>query len=147
VGNRWQDLAPRVADQVLEFLDLQYLYGLARAGRAEADVLFANMQRHAEQDPAWRAVALPAATGLLAHARGDHTQPVRQLALALHRLREIGGSHAQRDLFQQIYVDALVRSGQLVETQHLLFQQAQLQPESLRLARHSLMAAKVLRIA
>ena len=41
VGNRWQDLgnylASRVQDQVLPFLDMQYLYGLARAQRAEAD--------------------------------------------------------------------------------------------------------------
>jgi hypothetical protein len=150
VGHRWQDLAvylaPRVADQVLAFLDLQYLYGLARAGRAEADVLHANMQRHAEQDPAWRAVALPAAAGLLAHARGDPAQAVTQLALALPRLREIGGSHAQRDLFQQIYVDALVRSGQLVEAQHLLQQQVRGQAESVRLGQQAARVARQLGI-
>jgi hypothetical protein len=150
VGHRWQDLAvylaPRVADQVLAFLDLQYLYGLARAGRAEADVLHANMQRHAEQDPAWRAVALPAAAGLLAHARGDPAQAATQLALALPRLREIGGSHAQRDLFQQIYVDALVRSGQLVEAQHLLQQQVRGQAESARLGQQAARVARQLGI-
>eukprot|EP01034_Spumella_vulgaris_P022946 gene22946-29131_t len=40
VGPRWADvadhLALRLADHVLPFLDLQYLYGLARAGRTEA---------------------------------------------------------------------------------------------------------------
>jgi hypothetical protein len=115
-------------------VDLQYLYGLARAGRAEADVLHVNMQRHAEQDPVWRAVALPAAAGLLAHARSDHAQTVTQLVLDLPRLREISGSHAQRDLFQQIHVDTLVRSGQWVEAQHLLQQQVRGQAESTRLA-------------
>ena len=151
VGTRWQDLAdhlaPRVADQVLAFLDLQYLYGLARAGRPEADVLYANMVAHAAQQPGWQTVALPAATGLLAHALGDYVQAAQSLATALPRLREIGGSHAQRDLFQQIYVDALLRSGQEVEAQHLLQQQVRGQPESARLGRLALQSARALRIA
>lgn len=150
VGNRWQDLAdhlvPRVADHLLAFLDLQYLYGLARAGRPQADTLYANMREHASHDPAWKAVALPAAAGLLAHARGDAHTAASALGSALPRLREIGGSHAQRDLFHQLYVDALVRSGQTVEAQHLLQQQARLQPESARLARQALNAAQALRI-
>ena len=150
VGVRWQDLAehlaPRVADQVLAFLDLQYLYGLARAGRPEADVLHANMVAYAAVQPGWQAVALPAATGLLAHARGDYAQAAQALAAALPRLREIGGSHAQRDLFQQLYVDALLRSGQTVEAQQLLQQQARLQPESARLGRQAMQAAQSLGI-
>lgn len=150
VGVRWQDLAehlaPRVADQVLAFLDLQYLYGLARAGRTEADVLHANMVAYAAVQPSWQAVALPAATGLLAHARGDYAQAAQALAAALPHLREIGGSHAQRDLFQQLYVDALLRSGQTVEAQQLLQQQARLQPESARLGRQAMQAAQSLGI-
>ena len=150
VGTRWLDLAaylaPRVADHVLAFLDLQYLYGLARAGRPEADLLHTNLQAHAAQHPSWQAVALPAASGLLAHARGDHALAAQALATALPRLREIGGSHAQRDLFQQLYVDALLRSGQAVEAQHLLQQQVRGQPESARLARQAGRVAQLLGI-
>jgi hypothetical protein len=151
VGARWQDLAtwlaPRVADQVLAFLDLQYLYGLARAGRPEADALLANLQRHATADTTWREVALPAAHGLVAHARGQHADAARALALALPRLREIGGSHAQRDLFQQIYIDALARGGQLAEAQNLVQQQARLSPRSHRLQRQGHALAQALGIA
>jgi hypothetical protein len=50
---------------------------------------------------------------------------------------EVGGSHAQRDLFEQIYLDALVRSGQWVGAQNLLQQRANTQPESRRLARQA----------
>ena len=142
VGPRWQDvadhLAKRGADLVLPFLDLQYLYGLARAGRPQADTLLAHIEAHAVQPQTaavWRDVALPAARGLLAHARGDHAQAVRQLGSALPRMLEVGGSHAQRDLFEQIHLDALVRSGQWVGAQNLLQQRANAQPESLRLAR------------
>ena len=74
VGERWQDLAgylaQRLDDQVLPFLDLQYLYGLARAGRPEADALLHNIEAFAPQAPpstraAWQRVCVPAAHGLL----------------------------------------------------------------------------------
>jgi hypothetical protein len=144
VGPRWQDVADHLAkrgvDLVLPFLDLQYLYGLARASRPQAETLLAEIEAHAlqPQTPAvWRDVALPAARGLLAHARGDHALAVRQLGSALPRMLEVGGSHAQRDLFEQIHLDALVRSGQWVGAQNLLQQRANAQPESLRLARQA----------
>ncbi|MBX3652990.1 MAG: tetratricopeptide repeat protein [Ramlibacter sp.] len=142
VGDRWQDLghylASRVNDQVLPFLDLQYLYGLARAGRPEADALLRQIEHHAQQVPvhaqaAWQRVAVPASRGLLAHARGDWPQAVDALGQALPRMAEVGGSHAQRDLFAQIHLDALVRSGQLAAAQQVLQPQLRGQPESLRL--------------
>ena len=102
---------------MLPFLDLQYLYGLARAGREqEARALLASMERHATQlpadsAPAWQRVCLPAARGLLAHAAGDWSAAVDGLGQALPRMMEIGGSHAQRDLFTRIHRDAVRRSG------------------------------------
>jgi hypothetical protein len=119
VGERWQDLAPylapRVQEHVLPFLDVQYLYGLARAGRPEADVLMRNMERHAQTAPShakstWAEVALPAARGMLAHARGEWAVAAEELGRALPRLVEIGGSHAQRDLFTQVHRHALERT-------------------------------------
>jgi hypothetical protein len=79
---------------------------------------------------AWQRVALPASQGLLAHARGDWPRAVDAMGNALPRLVEIGGSHAQRDLFAQVYLDALVRGGQLGGAQHLLQQAVNSQPES-----------------
>jgi hypothetical protein len=123
VGERWQDvadyLAVRVQDQVLPFLDVQYLYGLARAERAEAQALMRNIEAHAEQAPphsqaVWQQVAVPAGRGLLAHARGDWAAAAEQLGVALPKLEQIGGSHAQRDLFLRVHRDALVRSGRRV---------------------------------
>ncbi|MFC5495991.1 tetratricopeptide repeat protein [Caenimonas terrae] len=151
VGQRWQDLADHLLlhldDQVLPFLDMQYLYGLARAGRPQADRLLHNIETHAAQVApplrhAWQRVCVPASRGLLAHARGDWARAVDQLGQALPRLTEIGGSHAQRDLFAQVHLDALVRDGHLAAAQHLLQQQLRGQPESLRL-RHQ--AARVYR--
>ncbi len=129
VGDRWSDLADhlavRAADVVQPFLTLQYLYGLARADRPEADTLLAAVRRAALEAPdhvreTWREVALPAAEGLVAHARGDFASALRGLRAALPRLVEIGGSHAQRDLFDQLILDALIRAGRLSEAQQAL---------------------------
>ena len=146
VGDRWQDvadhLAPRLNDQVLPFLDLQYLYGLARADRPETDVLLRNIESHGRRMAAngaddatqmWQRVATPAAQGLVAHARGKYQQALDGLGQALPRLLEIGGSHAQRELFEQIHVDALMRSGHWGAAQQLVQQRCNSQPESIRL--------------
>jgi hypothetical protein len=146
VGARWQDVADhleaRLADQSLPFLDMQYLYGLGRAGRASAGQLLEHIERKAravasaaERSAAsiWAEVALPACRGLLAHAQGRYAEAAHDLALALPRLQLIGGSHAQRDLFAQIHLDALLHAGQWSAAQNLLQPQLNSQPESLRL--------------
>lgn len=129
IGERWTDVADHLAkrgeDVVQPFLTLQYLYGLARAGRPEADPLLAAVRRRAVDAPdfsraAWRDAALPAAEGLVAHARGDFEAAVQGLRTALPRMIEVGGSHAQRDFFEQIALDATIRSGRLSEAQQTL---------------------------
>ena len=151
VGQRWQDLADaltqRVSDQVQPFLDLQYLYGLARADRPEADTLLANLQAHAARVPAsrraaWQDVAVPAAQGLLLHGRGlarpasaRWAEAASALGRAQPGLIGIGGSHAQRDLFEQLWIDALQRAGQDAAVLNLLQPRANAAPASRRLAR------------
>jgi hypothetical protein len=116
VGDRWQDLASylaaRTQDQVSPFLDLHYLYGLARAeqggmGPSASAVLLSHIEAHAltcaSSYPAWLQVALPAARGIVAHLQHDRGRAAQQLGLALPHLADIGGSHAQRDWFAQIY--------------------------------------------
>ncbi|MES2786549.1 MAG: tetratricopeptide repeat protein [Pseudomonadota bacterium] len=120
VGDRWQDLghylAARQLDHVLPFLDMQYLYGLARAGLdAQADAMMRGIERHAASAPAhaahaWQQVCVPASRGMLAHARGDWRKAANELGHALPHLTEIGGSHAQRDLFIRVQRDAQLRA-------------------------------------
>ncbi|MGZ8370496.1 MAG: tetratricopeptide repeat protein [Caulobacteraceae bacterium] len=144
VGPRWAELADhllaRTRDVVQPFLTLQYLYGLARAGRAEADDLLNAIRFAADTAPdhsreVWRDVALPAAEGLLAHARGDDETTLRRLGPALPRMIELGGSHAQRDLFEQILLDATLRSGRLGLAQQMLEQRRAYDPNGAPLNR------------
>lgn len=129
VGNRWAEpadhIAARGADTVQPFLTLQYLYALVRARHPQAEDLMAAIRNRADTAPdhsrvAWAEVALPAATGILAMLNGDANRAVRDLGLAVPRMMEIGGSHAQRDLFDQIYLEAVIRSGRLIQAQQLL---------------------------
>ncbi len=164
VGDRWQDVADhlqgRTHDQVLPFLDLQYLYGLARAGRPEAQTLLRNIEAFgAAHAPAgvntdnsqaarvWREVAVPAARGLMAHALGHHAQALEGLGQALPRLLEIGGSHAQRDLFEQIHLDALMHCGHWTAAQQLVQTLCNTQPQSRRLQRQAARIYSVLGIS
>lgn len=120
VGNRWEDVADhmrsRARDTIQPFLTIQYLYGLARAERAEADTLMAAVEEKSLSSTAfdrlvWHDVVLPGCRGVLAHARGQYQEAVRYLSIANPRIAEIGGSHAQRDLFGQILLDAHLKAG------------------------------------
>ena len=129
VGQRWQALAPylqaRHRDTVQPFLSVQYLYGLGRAGKPEADQLLHALREHAREAPVfsravWAEVTLPLAEGLLAHARGEHPVALERLGVALPRLNDIGGSHAQRDLFAQIELDARLHAQDWAGAQQVL---------------------------
>ncbi len=121
VGDRWRDVAiylkPRLHEHYSAFLDLHYLYGLARAGeRAAATEMLASLEERAGrarsfEHAAWVEACLPAARGLMAYGEGDWKQAARLLGRALPHLQSIGGSHAQRGLFGTIHVDALIRAG------------------------------------
>ena len=120
VGERWADVAtylkPRLHEHFSPFLDLQYLYGLARAGEQSAVTeMLASLEDRAEraqpfEREAWADCAVPAAHGLAAHAKGDCAEAARLLGQAMPHLQPIGGSIAQRGLFGAIHLDALMRA-------------------------------------
>ena len=56
----------------------------------------------------------------MSHARNDFDAAWHQLGAALPRMSEVGGSHAQRDLFDQLLLDAAIKSGRLSAAQQLL---------------------------
>ncbi len=129
VGDRWIDLSHHLAARGLDveqpFLSLHYLYGLARAGRPEAEPLLEAFRCRARQAPpfsraAWADVALPVAEGITAYLADRPDEAVRHLDRAMPNLARIGGSHAQRDLFDQIRLAALTAAGRWAEVQQAL---------------------------
>ena len=63
---------------------------------------------------------MPAAQGIVAYAKQEWENAIAYLRPTLLRLHEIGGSHAQRDLFEQVYLDAWLRAEQNREALYLL---------------------------
>jgi tetratricopeptide (TPR) repeat protein len=119
VGDRWEELADiaerRINDQQLVFADLHYMLALLGAGRfgsAEAMVNgMISLQGSDQNSKLNNEIAAPVAAGLAAFAAGKMSEAVAFLEPMQGRLQTIGGSHAQRDVFRQIYLEALVRSG------------------------------------
>jgi len=87
--------------------------------------LLEAVRRAADAAPAyarevWQAIALPACEGLHAYARKDYETAWRRLSQAMPRMIEVGGSHAQRDLFDLILLDTAMRSGRGLAAQQML---------------------------
>lgn len=108
-GARWQDLAahvrPRIHDRQNAFLDLHFAYALARAGddAAVAELLAGiAAQAAASEAPSWREIALPAARGVVAHARRRSREARDELQPLAARLHLLGGSTAQQRWFRQM---------------------------------------------
>lgn len=142
VGNRWEDVAKhlkaRARDVVQPFLSIQYLYGLAKAEYDEAGQLMAAVEDKAAnaeefERHAWANVALPACRGALALARGDAQTAISNLEIALPRMAAIGGSHAQRDLFEQLLLDAHMKSGNWSVAQQMMEMRRTFDPDGVPL--------------
>ena len=109
VGQRWLDVAahvrPRIFDRQNAFLDLHFAYALARAGEDVAVAkLLGGIADHAARSapPVWRELALPAAHGVVAHARGQRREAAAWLAPLAGRLFLLGGSTAQHAWFDRM---------------------------------------------
>jgi hypothetical protein len=57
---------------------------------------------------------------LHAYTRRDYDRAWRELGRAMPRMIEVGGSHAQRDFFEQIFLDAAIESGRFAAAQQIL---------------------------
>ena len=65
-------------------------------------------------------VVVPLLEGLHAFARGDHAEAVTQIAPVEARIVEIGGSHAQREVFHDTLLAAALRAGDVDRGRELL---------------------------
>lgn len=121
VGNRWAELEEltlnRLDDHTNPFTSPHFAIILAATGRFdEAEHLLASMSAFAGADrgtfgPRYTAAAIPAAQAALAHRRGEHGKVIDLLLPTRHQLWQMGGSHAQRDLFFLILADSIVKEG------------------------------------
>ena len=121
VGDRWNELAEltldRLEDHTSPFTSPHFAIILAAAGRFEdADHLLRSMTVFAAEDkgtfgPRYAVASIPAAKAAIAHRRDEHQRVVDLLMPARQMLWQMGGSHAQRDLFFLILADSALKLG------------------------------------
>ena len=130
VGDRWEEMADlvltRVEDMSNPFTSAHFAVVLAAVGNysaceqlidtmqsvtANADLPLSGRYQHS---------AVPAARAAIAHRRGAYDQVVEILLPVRQSISDMGGSHAQQDLFYQILVDAVVKVGKVELSKQLL---------------------------
>lgn len=129
VGDRWVELADlaetRSGDGCLTFADLHYMLALAGDNRPDAAArLTARVAKDANgfSDVAnvMRAPGVDVAQGLEAFSDGRYKDAFAQLNRAQPKFQSMGGSHAQRDVFERVTIEAGLRAGALIATRGLL---------------------------
>lgn len=130
VGDRWHELADlsaaRTQDGCLIFADLHYLLALT-AEKRETEVASMLNRIHqdakkCQDDTAVRmsAPGIAASEGLAAFGEGRFADAFERLSQARATMQLAGGSHAQRDVFERLTIDAGIRAGELDRVEAIL---------------------------
>jgi hypothetical protein len=120
VGNRWEELADkaeaRIGDCASAFTLPHWMMALAAAGRREAAARMLEAMRGYANGGGTvaalvRGCAIPVAEAVLAHGEGRYADAVEVMRPALGGMYRLGGSHAQQDVLEQLFLDAALRAG------------------------------------
>lgn len=121
VGNRWEEMAniceKRIDDACNVFADLHYMLALIGGDRRRtADNLLRRMRHTGKKsktdiETVTAETGLPTASGLQAFRDGNYRRAANEIFLGLPALKDIGGSHAQRDIFERMGIESAIRAG------------------------------------
>ncbi len=126
VGERWDELADkaeaRIGDCVSAFTLPHWMMALMATGRtAAAERMIEAMRGFANGTGTVQRIvrdhALPIAEAQMAHATGRYQQAVDLMRPALGGMYRLGGSHAQQDVLEQLFVDAALKAGSMADVQ------------------------------
>jgi len=119
VGDRWIEIADkaeeRLGDCLSAFTQPHWMMALAATGRDDAARRMLEGMRTFGLRPGTVArtvgkVALPVSEAVLAHGRGEYARAVELMKPVLDEIYQLGGSHAQRDVLEQLFLDAAVKA-------------------------------------
>jgi len=129
VGDRWAELADhaeaRSGDCLSVFTLPHWMMALAATGRDAAAQRILTAMRGFAQGPGTLSklvadVASPVTEAVPSHGRGEYSRAVALIRPVLGRMHELGGSHAQQDVLEQLSLDAAMRAGLLDDARTLL---------------------------
>jgi tetratricopeptide (TPR) repeat protein len=117
-GSRWEELADkaeaRIGDCQSAFTLPHWMMALAATGRDAAAGRMLEAMRAFGGCPlaeVVRAVALPVTEGVLANMRGRHADALAAMRPVLGAMHRLGGSHAQQDVLEQVFLDSALKAG------------------------------------
>lgn len=118
----WPELveiaAPRAAAPGMIFADLHNGMALAATGRdAELEPLLGSLQQRATRGNPAAEVALPLLQGMRAFAQGDYATAAELIEPIEARIYLVGGSKAQREVFHDTLLEALLRCGRFADAE------------------------------
>ena len=141
--HRWQALAEVLSQHnqvhMMNFIDAHYVLGLAMGGEravAEAMVTALELELKQTNDPNDSYLEIAAKVGLVlssamtAYANADYDAVVELILPIRYDIQLIGGSHAQRDLFAQMLIDAAIKAKRLALARALLAERVALKPNN-----------------
>ena len=120
VGGRWEELADkaeaRIGDCVSAFTLPHWMMALTATGRiAAAERMVDGMRTFAKDRGTVQRIvrdyALPLAEGQLACANGRYSDAVAIMRPVIGGMYRLGGSHAQQDVLEQLFVDTALKAG------------------------------------
>jgi tetratricopeptide (TPR) repeat protein len=120
VGDRWDELADkaeaRIGDCQSAFTLPHWMMALAATERhAAAEAMLSAMRDFARgARPIARlvaAVALPVTEAVRANLQGRHAAAVELMRPVIGEMYRLGGSHAQQDVLEQVFLDSALQAG------------------------------------
>jgi tetratricopeptide (TPR) repeat protein len=119
IGDRWIEIAdkaePRIGDCLSAFTLPHWMMALAATGRDDAAGRMLDAMRtfslgYGAVAQAVGTVALPISDAVLAHRRGEHDRAVDLIKPIINEMYRLGGSHAQQDVLEQLFLDSAVKA-------------------------------------
>src|ERR1043166_321210 len=119
VGTRWNEIADkaeaRIGDCLSPFTLPHWMMALAATGREQAAARMLEAMRAFATKSATVArivgeISAPICEAVLAHRRGKPAEAVALMRPVLADMHRLGGSHAQQDVLEQLFLDAAIKA-------------------------------------
>jgi tetratricopeptide (TPR) repeat protein len=119
VGARWNEIADkaeaRIGDCLSAFTLPHWMMALAATGREQAAArMLEAMRAFANKGTTGGRivgeVSVPICEAVLAHRRGEPARAVALMRPVLADMHRLGGSHAQQDVLEQLFLDAAIKA-------------------------------------
>ncbi len=129
VGARWDEIADkaeaRIGDCLSAFTLPHWMMALAATRRfGAAERMLEGMRVFATSSATVASVvrdhALPISEAILARARGNVGRALTAMRPALDGMEQLGGSHAQQDVLQQLFLDCAQKAGSTTDAQRVI---------------------------